>query len=136
MRATNHEGDSAWTAEVTGTTAENSDPVRPSQPYGLVATGVSESRINLSWNAPFDDGGAPVTGYRIEVSETGGSGGWSDLVANTRSSRRSYAHTGLAAGVTRYYRVSAINRAGLSQPSYAVSGRDAAGWRKAQTPQP
>ena len=133
VRATNHEGDSNWTAEVTSTTAENSDPVPPSRPFGLVATGVSESRINLSWNAPFDDGGAPVTGYKIEVSENRGSG-WSDLVVNTRSSRRSYAHTGLAAGVTRYYRVSAINRAGTSQPSHAVSGQTQAADAKPKRP--
>ena len=133
VRATNHEGDSGWTAAVTSTTAENSDPVRPSRSHGLVATGVSESRINLSWNAPFDDGGASVTGYKIEVSETRGSG-WSDLVANTRSSCRSYAHTGLAAGVTRYYRVFAINRAGEGRSSPVVSSQTQATGAKPKRP--
>ena len=38
-------------------------------------------QINLSWTAPSDDGGADITGYRIEVSEDGAA--WSDLTADT-----------------------------------------------------
>ena len=122
VRATNPEGDSDWTTDVTTTTAQNSDPVPPSFPHGLTATGVGETQINLSWNAPFDDDGASIDGYRIEVSQRRGSG-WSDLVANTGNSSRSYAHTGLNAGVTRYYRVSAINRAGTGPKSPVAEGQ-------------
>ena len=109
VRATNAEGDGPWTPAVERSTSQNSEPDPPAVTYGLRATGVSQTRIDLSWNAPTDDGGASITGYRIEVSDDGGST-WSDLVANTRSSSRTYAHTDLTAGVTRHYRVSAINR--------------------------
>ena len=62
-----------------------------------------------------DDGGADITGYRIEVSED--SSTWSDLVADTNTTGASYSHTGLSAGSTRYYRVSAINSAGTGPAS-------------------
>ena len=59
------------------------DATVPDAPTGLVATAVSPTRIDLFWAAPAYDGGAPVTGYRVEVSETGTA--WTDLVVNTGS---------------------------------------------------
>ena len=68
-------------------------------------------QINLSWSAPGSTGGSAITGYKIEVSANGTSG-WTDLVANTSNTTTAYAHTGLTAGDTRHYRVSAINTNG------------------------
>ena len=42
---------------------------------------------------------------------------WTDQVANTNSTATTYAHTGLAAGDTRHYRVSAINTNGAGTAS-------------------
>ena len=95
------------------------DATVPDPPTGLTATATSPTRIDLAWAAPAYDGGAPVSGYRIEVSETGT--GWSDLVADTRSTGTTYAHTGLLPGSQRFYRVSAINRAGTGEPSAVAS---------------
>ena len=122
VRATNAEGDGPWTPAVRGSTSQNSEPDPPAVTYGLRATGVSQTRIDLSWNAPTDDGGSSITGYRIEVSDDDRST-WSDLVANTGSSSRTYAHTGLEAGTTRHYRVSAINRVGTGLASAVASGQ-------------
>ena len=47
---------------------------------------------------------------------------WHDLVADTGSTDTSYAHTGLAAGFIRYYRVSAINANGSGASSNVVRG--------------
>ena len=88
----------------------------PGTPTGLTAT-ASGTQIDLAWTAPASDGGRAVTGYRIEVSEDGSAGSWSNRVANTRNDDTSYSHTGLAVGDTRHYRVSAINAAGTSGPS-------------------
>ena len=105
--------DSATTAAAT----------KPGEPAGLTAAADGQTEIDLSWTAPSDDGGADITGYRIEVSTDGSS--WSDLEANTSSTSTSYAHTGLAAGSTRHYRVSAINSAGTGPASGADSATTA-----------
>ena len=55
----------------------------PGAPTGLTATANGQTRIDLSWRAPASDGGAAITGYRVEVSTDGSS--WSNLVANTGS---------------------------------------------------
>ena len=87
----------------------------PGAPTGLTATANGETRIDLSWTAPSDNGGADITGYRIEVSPDGSN--WSDLVADTGSTSTSYSHTGLSAGSTRHYRASAINSEGTGPAS-------------------
>ena len=87
----------------------------PGAPRVLTATANGQTRIDLSWSAPTTNGGANITGYRIEVSTNGSS--WSDLVANTGSATTTYSHTGLTAGSTRHYRVSAINSAGPGTPT-------------------
>ena len=95
------------------------DATVPDPPTNLVANASSPTQIDLVWAAPEYDGGAPVTSYRIEVSEDGGT--WADLVSSTGTSVTAYSHTGLQPGSTRYYRVSAINVAGTSDRSNVAS---------------
>ena len=95
------------------------DATVPDAPTGLVATAVTPTRIDLFWAAPAYDGGAPVTGYRVEVSEDGAA--WTDLVVNTASRATTYSHTGLQPGSERHYRVSAINRVGAGAASVSAT---------------
>ena len=104
----------------------------PGKPTGLTATADGQSEIDLSWTAPSSDGGASITGYKIEVSTDNSS--WSDLVANTGSTATSYSHTGLTAGSTRYYRVSAINSAGTGTASNVANATTAAAARTNSAP--
>ena len=113
VRATNAEGDGDWSVAGTGRTTATS---APGAPTGLSATASGTTAINLSWTAPGSTGGSAITGYKIEVSPNGTSG-WTDQVANTNSTATTYAHTGLAAGDTRHYRVSAINANGAGTAS-------------------
>ena len=115
--ATNANGDgpASNTASATTTTASPPDP-----PRNLRATAPTSSQINLTWDEPADDNGAAVTGYYIEVSDDAGSS-WTDLVVNTGSTATTYPHTGLDPATTRHYRVSAINSAGTSNPSNVAS---------------
>ena len=119
VRAVNAAGDGPWSATLTGTTAA----AAPAAPTTLTATANGQTQIDLSWIAPSDDGGTAITGYRIEVSTNGST--WSDLVANTRSTATRYSHTGLAAGSTRHYRVSAINSAGTGTASNVANATTA-----------
>jgi hypothetical protein len=62
------------------------DTQSPSIPQNLVATAVSSSQINLTWNASTDN--VAVTGYNI----------YRDNVLVDTSPTNSYADTGLAPG--------------------------------------
>ncbi len=97
------------TTGTTGTTV-------PGAPTGLSATASGTTQINLFWTAPASNGGSAISGYKIEVSSNGGSN-WTDRVTNTSSATTTYEHTGLAAGATRHYRVSAINTNGAGGSS-------------------
>ncbi|WP_197054487.1 fibronectin type III domain-containing protein, partial [Nitrosococcus oceani] len=44
----------------------------PQFPTGFNATTVSSTQVNLSWSAPTDNGGSPITGYEIERSVDSG----------------------------------------------------------------
>ncbi|MCY4225408.1 MAG: fibronectin type III domain-containing protein, partial [Bacteroidetes bacterium] len=114
--ARNSVGESAQPSDVANaTTATTGTVTAPSAPRSLRATASGQTIINLSWSAPSSMGGASIRGYRIEVSDDGGTN-WTDLVAS--HSETTYSHTGLTAGSTRYYRVYAINAEGLeSLPS-------------------
>ena len=107
-------GDASSTANAT---TDDAATTVPGAPTGLSATADGTSTIDLDWTAPTDNGGSDITGYRIEVSPNGTSSSWSDLVANTNSTSTSYSHTGLSAGTTRHYRVSAINSVGTGAAS-------------------
>ena len=91
-------------------------PSVPSVPNHLSASTGGDTRINLSWTAPGYAGDSPIIGYKIEVSPDGNAN-WTELVTNTGNTTTTYAHIGLAVGTTRHYRVSAINSAGVGDPS-------------------
>jgi hypothetical protein len=99
----------------TGSTA-----TAPQPPTNLSAVAASTSQINLSWNAPTNNGGSAITGYKIERSTNAGST-WSILVANTASTSTTFSDTGLTANTSYTYRVSAINNIGASNPSNTAS---------------
>ena len=89
---------------------------QPDAPTGLSATVAGRTQINLSWTAPSNNGGAVITGYRIETSTNAGTT-WSEQEDDTESTATAYEHTGLMPGTTYHYRVFAINSAGTGNPS-------------------
>ena len=90
----------------------------PGVPTNLTATAVSETQINLSWDAPSEDGGSAITGYDLEFSANGNEP-WIDLT--TSGTTTSFDDTGLTAGNTRHYRVAAINAVGTGTYSEEAS---------------
>ena len=96
------------------------DATVPDPPTGLAATADGPYLIQLAWEVPPFDGGAPISGYRVEVSEDRGTS-WKDLDANTGSTETSYQHDDLDPAATRHYRVSAINEIGTGDPSGVAS---------------
>ena len=111
-RAINSVGAGQWSLEAGRRT--NADV--PGAPTNLTARPDGTSRINLSWTAPRNNGGAPVIGYRIEMSADGGAN-WRIHRSNTGSVATTFSHTGLRPGARRDYRISAVNTAGVGMPS-------------------
>jgi serine protease len=83
----------------------------PGVPTGLTAAATSTTTATITWTAPADDGGSPVTGYVVEESIDGS--------AYTERDRPSATPTevefaGLTPGATYQYRIAAINAEGTS----------------------
>jgi hypothetical protein len=84
-------------------------------PIKLTASSVSATQINLSWSPPVEDGNSSITGYKIEMKRD--SNAYTILVADTESTTKTYSHTNLITNVMYTYKISAINDAGVSEPS-------------------
>ncbi|MGI0088619.1 MAG: fibronectin type III domain-containing protein [Nitrosotalea sp.] len=110
---------SVGTSSPSNTATATTFNVVPTPPTGLTAT-ANLLQINLSWNAPSDNGGTPITGYMIERSTDNGNT-WSTLVANTGKTGTTYSDTNVLPLTTYTYRVSAINSVGTSEPSNTAS---------------
>jgi len=115
VSAINSAGAGTASNESSATPTSSSSSGVPGAPTNLSAMAVSGTQINLSWNAPSNNGGYPITGYKIEYRI--GSGSYTTLVSNTQSTTTTYSHTGLTSGQLYVYRVSAINSAGTGSPS-------------------
>ena len=94
----------------------------PSAPVVKIGNSASSGKPQLTWRAVYG-----ATSYRIYRSTSRGSG-YSLLGTTTATS---YTNTGAKAGTTYYYRVKAVNDAGLSPYSNVVSGQV-----KSVTPKP
>ncbi|MBI3961851.1 MAG: fibronectin type III domain-containing protein, partial [Deinococcus sp.] len=115
VRAYNAQGDSTYSNEAQAATPSPGTPPLP--PSRLTATGVSRTRINLSWRDNSTDEG----GFRIErISRT--TGAWIQ-VATVGANVSSYRHTRLRPNTTYYYRVLAYNANGDSAYSNEASAR-------------
>ena len=104
---------------VTGTATPMADAAPmtpPSVPLNLVATR-GYKQITLTWDAPADDGGSPITGYDIEVYADGAWGAETSVPASVTS----YTDTRLDDGTTYDYRVLAKNATGKGDPTASES---------------
>lgn len=97
------------------------DTTSPTVPSNLVATSISASQINLSWQASTDNVG--VTGYSIYRCT--GNGCTPTVEIGIVSSGTTFQNTGLTAGTTYTYAVSAMDAAGndsaVSVPATATT---------------
>ncbi len=90
-------------------------PTVPAAPAGLAATTTTGSTsVNLTWNAPANDGGSPITGYNVYEGTSAGGESTTPVCTTTASS---CPVTGLATGTPYFFDVEAANIAGFSGPS-------------------
>jgi large repetitive protein len=89
----------------TPTTAQNVTPARIPRAPGYPSATPGDAAASLSWVAPADNGGAPITSYRYSMDN----GAWTDFSTLTGTSGTI---TGLTNGSTHSFRVEAVNSAG------------------------
>ena len=89
----------------------------PPPPTGLRATPVPAA-IALFWDGP--PSGVSVSGYHVERRSRKG-GEYTVVIIDTGSADTGYTDDTVTAGGEYYYRVTALNSAGESRPSYPVS---------------
>lgn len=86
-------------------------PSPPAKPKIIDST---KTTVTLSWNKPLFDGGAPVTGYRVEYRKTSDDE-WFIAVQNTKTTE--FTVVGLTPGAEYVFVVKSINKIGISEPS-------------------
>ncbi len=101
---------------VTGKTARL-DFTEPAAPTGVMTT-VETSGVTVTWTAPTDTGGLPITGYSVQYRQ-GTSGGWTDLSVDDGSGGTTTnivgttaTISGLTSPATYSVQVAAINAVG------------------------
>ena len=103
VAAVNGVGQGPASAEVSATPA-----AMPGAPVRLTAT-AGNAQVTLSWTAPASNGGLPVTGYHLYAGTTADFSGESSLATLTGTV---VTVSGLANGITYYFKVAAVNRVG------------------------
>uniref|UniRef100_A0A670IPN7 Myomesin 3 n=1 Tax=Podarcis muralis TaxID=64176 RepID=A0A670IPN7_PODMU len=89
----------------------------PGSPLSVQCHDVNRNSLILSWITPSDNGGSPVIGYYIERCEAG-TDEW--VLCNDKLVKACRSPVlGLTEGKTYQFRVKAVNRAGISNPSKA-----------------
>jgi fibronectin type 3 domain-containing protein len=113
VSAVNEAGEGAFSNQVSARPTPT--PSRPSAPQTLVAT-AGDGYVNLSWNPPSSNGGAPITNYRIYRGTTSGG----EVLLTTIGNVRTYNDINVISDQTYFYKVSAVNSAGEGSQSNEV----------------
>jgi chitodextrinase len=107
---------SAYSNTASASTPAPPDTTPPTAPTNLIASAVSDTRINLSWTASTDNVG--VTGYMVERCQGAACSNFAQISAPTGTT---FNDTGLNASTPYSYRVRATDAAG-NLSSYSSTG--------------
>lgn len=91
-------------------------PGAPSPPIELHVTGASREFLAIAWKPPLRDGGCPISGYHIEMTEAG-TEKWMRVNSRPVKELKYRVEEGLVPEKEYILRVRAINAVGVSEPS-------------------
>ena len=116
--ALNSVGESPKSYEVTAIPSgtSGSSVTVPSVPQNLQAI-PGNTQTSLSWQAPSNNGGSAITGYKIYRSTSSGT----ETLLTTTGNVLSYNDAGLTNGITYFYKITALNFVGQSLQSVEAS---------------
>jgi len=103
--ASNALGDGPQSPEASVTVASQTPPSAPTD----LAVAQAVGRVTVTWGAPKDDGGSPVTGFKVMRGEIAGA---LAVVGTVGASATSYMDVGVRPGMTYRYTVLATNAIG------------------------
>lgn len=86
-------------------------------PTDVLASGIAQEEATLGWTPPADNGGAAVTGYRVEVASDAL---FADIVATIDVAAATTPVTGLDPGTEYFVRVGAINAVTAAAASWSA----------------
>ena len=94
----------------------------PAKPRNVVVSPGGEGSLDVTWEAPSDDGGSEITGYRVQWKQDEQSWTTPEDVSEESIAGTSHSITGLAEGTQYTVRVIAVNEVGESLPSEEATG--------------
>ncbi len=110
VAARNSEGTGDYSTAVSATplTSESLPPTVPGIPTNL-KTKSGDSQVTLTWSAPSNNGGSPITNYIVEYNTTDTNLIWNDVIRTGNPTRTTATITGLDNGTSYFFRVAAVN---------------------------
>ncbi len=107
ITAVNCAGEGNMSSVISATPNLPSPATEPGPPQDLEGS-AGESHVNLTWDAPADDGGAAITNYKVYRGTSSGS----TTLLETIGVQLWYNDTTSEGGTTYYYKVTAFNSVG------------------------
>ena len=89
----------------------------PSPPINPQVKEISKNTVMISWKKPRHDGGAPIQGYIVETQKAG-SEAWKIWCTQETQKDTKYTIPDLTESYEYRIRVTAVNKAGLSEPGH------------------
>jgi len=115
VSAVNAVGEGATSGAASATTF-----ARPVAPASVtISVGPANGQLSLAWGNPPNNGGSPITGFRVYRGNA--SGALTAITPDLPATARAFSDTTLPEGATRFYQVASVNAVGAGTPSPEVS---------------